>query len=52
MSMLLSRVSRGGFSLGDPAENVFVISLARRPEKRQRVLQQLEEHQLCLRDIS
>lgn len=36
----------GGFALGDPGENVFVISLARRPEKRQRVLQQLEENQL------
>ena len=44
--------SGGGFALGDPGENVFVISLARRPEKRQRVLQQLEENQLRLGSTS
>ena len=44
----IESVSGGGFSLGDPGENVFVISLARRPEKRERVLQQLEEQKLHL----
>lgn len=32
--------------LGDPGEDVFVVSLARRPEKRERVLAQLEAHGL------
>eukprot|EP00434_Breviolum_minutum_P021645 symbB.v1.2.019103.t3/scaffold1548.1/size117880/8 len=35
-----------GAALGDPEEHVFIVSLARRPEKRSRVLRQLEEHQL------
>ena len=37
-----------GAALGDPEEHVFIVSLARRPEKRSRVLRQLEEHQLSL----
>lgn len=35
-----------GAALGDPEDNVFIVSLARRPEKRARVFRQLEEHQL------
>ena len=37
-----------GAALGDPEDNVFIVSLARRPEKRSRVLRQLEENQLSL----
>lgn len=33
-------------TVGDPGENVFVINLARRPEKLRRVLQQLSDHNL------
>ncbi|CAE8636759.1 unnamed protein product [Polarella glacialis] len=33
-------------SLGDPGDNVFVISLGRRPEKLKRVLEHLQEKQL------
>ncbi|CAK9047959.1 unnamed protein product [Durusdinium trenchii] len=35
-----------GAAWGDPEEHVFVVSLARRPEKRRRVWRQLEEHQM------
>ena len=41
---------RPGAALGDPEDNVFIVSLARRPEKRARVFRQLEEHQLSLTD--
>jgi hypothetical protein len=43
---------RPGAALGDPEDNVFIVSLARRPEKRARVFRQLEEHQLSLTDKS
>lgn len=38
--------ANGADSFGDPEDNVFVISLARRPEKLQRALQQLQSHGL------
>lgn len=41
-----------GDELGDPADNVFIINLARRPEKLQRVLQHLEQHQLSAKIVS
>lgn len=41
------RFGATGGAKGDPEGHVFVVSLARRPEKRQRVKRQLEEKQMC-----